>query len=720
MMETPEQNRNVFAIKKFLSEYLDLRKDKDNELETVDSIRKGVEFKGANLWILIFAIFMASLGLNVNSTAVIIGAMLISPLMGPIMGVGLSVGLNDFELMKRSLKSFLITTLFSVTTATIFFLVSPVAEGQSELLARTSPTIYDVFIALMGGLAGVVALSTKEKGNVIPGVAIATALMPPLCTAGYGLATGNLVYFLGAFYLYFINSVFISLATFAGVRVMHFQRKEFVDKKREKKVRQYIILIAVLTMCPAVYLTVGIIQSTFYESAANRFVAEQLSFENTQVLDKKIHYHGNKDNEIRVVLIGQEVPEASIAIARNKMKDYKLGETKLIVLQGMNNEAVDISSIRAMVMEDFYKNSEERLVEQTKKITVLEQSLARYKSFDELGKTIVPELKVLYPSVKTVSISHAIELTVDSVRTDTITLAVLKFGKHPDAHEKQKITEWLKGILSAGIKDNLSGMFDSVNSQIGEIAGEVGQTPLAWNSGVFSMIRNLSETVIVPIAGVILTFVMCYELIQLVTEKNNLHDVDTWMFFKWIFKTFCAVLIVTNTWNIVMGIFDVGQSVVNSSAGVIIGNTSIDISSVITDMEAQLEALGTGELFGLWFQSLFVGLTMNALSICIMLVIYGRMIEVYLTTSVGPIPLATMTNRDWSHTGQNYLKSLFALAFQAFLIMVCVGIYSVLVQSIATDGNISGAIWACMGYTVLLCFALFKTGSLSKSLFGAH
>ena len=423
MMETPEQNRNVFAVKKFLSEYLDLRKDKDNELETVDSIRKGVEFKGANLWILIFAIFMASLGLNVNSTAVIIGAMLISPLMGPIMGVGLSVGLNDFELMKRSLKSFLITTLFSVTTATVFFLVSPVAEGQSELLARTSPTIYDVFIA--------------------------TALMPPLCTAGYGLATGNLVYFLGAFYLYFINSVFISLATFAGVRVMHFQRKEFVDKKREKKVRQYIILIAVLTMCPAVYLTVGIIQSTFYESAANRFVAEQLSFENTQVLDKKIHYHGSKDNEIRVVLIGQEVPEASIAIARSKMKDYKLGETKLIVLQGMNNEAVDISSIRAMVMEDFYKNSEERLVEQTKKITVLEQSLARYKSFDELGKTIVPELKVLYPSVKTVSISHAIELTIDSVRTDTITLAVLKFGKHPDAHEKQKITEWLKARTGA-------------------------------------------------------------------------------------------------------------------------------------------------------------------------------------------------------------------------------------------------------------------------------
>ncbi len=283
-----------------------------------------------------------------------------------------------------------------------------------------------------------------------------------------------------------------------------------------------------------------------------------------------------------------------------------------------------------------------------------------------------------------------------------------------------KLDEWIRGLLTEGIIGNLSGMFNTVNTKVGEIAGEVGQTPFSWNSGVYSMIRNISETVIVPIAGVILTFVMCYELIQLVTEKNNMHDVDGWMFFKWIFKTFCAVMIVTNTWNIVMGIFDVGQSVVNRSAGVIIGDTALDVNTVIGNIEARLETLGTGELFGLWFQSIFVGLTMNALSICIMLVIYGRMIEVYLTTSVGPIPLATMTNRDWGHTGQNYLKSLFALAFQAFLIMVCVGIYSVLVRNIGTTGDISGAIWACMGYTVLLCFALFKTGSLSKSLFGAH
>ena len=283
-----------------------------------------------------------------------------------------------------------------------------------------------------------------------------------------------------------------------------------------------------------------------------------------------------------------------------------------------------------------------------------------------------------------------------------------------------KLDEWLRGLLIEGITGNLSGMFDTVNTKVGEIAVEVGMTPQGWNSGVFSMIQNLSETVIVPIAGVILTFVMCYELIQLVTEKNNLHDVDTWMFFKWIFKTYCAVLIVTNTWNIVMGVFDVAQSVVNSSAGVIIGDTSIDINSVITDMEGQLEALPTGELFGLWFQSLFVGLTMNALSICIMLVIYGRMIEVYLVTSIAPIPMATMGNREWSSMGQNYLRSLFALGFQAFLIIVCVAVYAVLVQTIAVDTDVIKAIWTCIGYTVLLCFTLFKTSSLSKSIFGAH
>ena len=258
------------------------------------------------------------------------------------------------------------------------------------------------------------------------------------------------------------------------------------------------------------------------------------------------------------------------------------------------------------------------------------------------------------------------------------------------------ITEWLKELLVSGIMSNLSGMFDHVNQKVGEISTQVGTTPQAWNSGVFSMVQNLSETVIVPIAGVILAFVMTLELIQLITDKNNLHDVDTWMFFKWIFKTACAILIVTNTWNIVMGVFDVAQSVVNNAAGVIISDASIDISSVVTDMEARLMEMDLGPLFGLWFQSLFVGITMWALTICIFIIVYGRMVEIYLVTSVAPIPMATMLNREWGQMGQNYLRSLFALGFQAFLIIICVGIYAVLVQNIALESDISAAIWTCM------------------------
>ena len=285
---------------------------------------------------------------------------------------------------------------------------------------------------------------------------------------------------------------------------------------------------------------------------------------------------------------------------------------------------------------------------------------------------------------------------------------------------KEQLTQWLKEILVGGITSNLSGMFDSVNQKVGEIATQVGQTPQGWNGGVFNMIRSLSETAILPIAGLILAFVMTLELIQLITDKNNLHDVDTWMFFKWIFKTACAVLIVTNTWNIVMGVFDVAQSVVNSASGVVAGNASIDISSVTADLDTRLMEMDLGPLFGLWFQSLFVGITMWALSICIFIIAYGRMVEIYLVTSVAPIPMATMTNREWGQMGQNYLRSLFALGFQAFLIIVCVGIYAVLVQDIATETDVIAAIWGCVGYTVLLCFTLFKTGSLSKAVFNAH
>ena len=283
-----------------------------------------------------------------------------------------------------------------------------------------------------------------------------------------------------------------------------------------------------------------------------------------------------------------------------------------------------------------------------------------------------------------------------------------------------KITDWIKELLISGIISNLNGLFDATNQQVAEISGQVGLTPQAWNGSIFSMIQNLSETVILPIAGAILAFVMTLDLIQLVVDRNNLNDVDTWIFFKWAFKSAAAILIVTNTWNIVMGVFDVAQSVVSSASGVIISDTSIDMNSVIGDIESRLTDMEVGPLLGLWFQSMFVGICTWALTICIFIVIYGRMIEVYFVTSVAPIPMATMMGREWGGMGQNYLRSLFALGFQAFLIIVCVAIYAVLVQNIATMEDISAAIWTCMGYTVLLCFSLFKTGSVAKGIFAAH
>ena len=280
----------------------------------------------------------------------------------------------------------------------------------------------------------------------------------------------------------------------------------------------------------------------------------------------------------------------------------------------------------------------------------------------------------------------------------------------------EKITEWLKGLLVGGIMSNLTGLFDSINGQVSEIAATVGATPQGWNGGVFSMVKNLSETVVVPIAGVILTFVMCVELIQMVVDRNSMHDFETFTLFKWAFKTFCSVLIVTNTWNIVMGVFEVAQTVVNRASGLIVADTSLDLGTVVTDMEARLMEMEVGPLFGLWFQSMLMGMVSWALTICIFVIVYGRMIEIYLVTSIAPIPMATMMNREWGQMGQNYLRSLFALGFQAVLIVVCVAIYAVLVRTISAEADVVKAIWTCMGYTVLLCFCLFKTSSLSRSV----
>lgn len=282
------------------------------------------------------------------------------------------------------------------------------------------------------------------------------------------------------------------------------------------------------------------------------------------------------------------------------------------------------------------------------------------------------------------------------------------------------IAEKLKELLVSGVMNNLTGLFDATNQKVQEISSQVGTTPQAWNGSIFNMIRNLSDSVMIPIAGLILAFVMTLELIQLIVDRNNMNDVDTWLFFRWAFKSAAAVLIVTNTWNIVMAVFDLSQTIVNRASGVIVGNTAINFDSLIPDLEARLEAMEIGPLLGLWFQSLFVGICTWALSICIFIICYGRMIEIYLVASVAPIPMATMMGKEWGGMGQNYLRSLLALGFQAFLIMVCVGIYAVLVQNIAVTGDITSAIWTCMGYTVLLCFSLFKTGSLAKSVFSAH
>ena len=282
-----------------------------------------------------------------------------------------------------------------------------------------------------------------------------------------------------------------------------------------------------------------------------------------------------------------------------------------------------------------------------------------------------------------------------------------------------KITDWLKEMLVGGIMDNLSGLFDSVNDQVGEIAGDVGASPASFSPEVFSLIRNISESVIIPIAGLILTFIACYELIQLIIEHNNLANFETWIFFKWIFKTFVAVMLITNTFNITMAVFDVSQHVVTSAAGIISGSTAVD-ASALENLEETLMDMDLGPLLGLWLQSIIVQITMSALSILIFVIVYGRMIEIYLMVSLAPIPFSTFGSREQSQIGQNYLRSLLALGFQGFLILICVGIYAVMVQGIAFTDDVIGSIWGVMGYTVLLCFTLFKTGTLAKGVFNCH
>ena len=432
----------------FIRRLLSLRNDKAPEEETIASIKASVEFRGANLWILIFAIFVASLGLNTNSAAVIIGAMLISPLMGPIMGMGLGVGINDFELLKRAFRSFATATIFSVLTATFYFAITPIDEAQSELLARTSPTIYDVLIALFGGLAGIVALcSTGQRGgNVIPGVAIATAIMPPLCTTGFGIATGNWIYAAGAFYLYLINSIFISLATFIGVNIFDFKKKVFVDKQREKRVKHIIVTIAVLTMLPSTLLTYMLVRENFFTSKANNFVAQVVTSEQTQVIAKEVDYH---TKEIRLVTIGEEIPEKELTRMKSQMENFGLEDAKLSIVQGTKN--LSASELKTMLNDPASRQADKNaqlLANEQQRADKLQKELDVYKKTELQAQSISAEMATLFPEAARVSIAHTFSYAVsDSLQKDSLTLVSLTLKKKLNTETREKMEEWLKTRL---------------------------------------------------------------------------------------------------------------------------------------------------------------------------------------------------------------------------------------------------------------------------------
>ena len=411
-----------------------------NEEETIQEISSGVTFHGANLWILVFAIFIASLGLNVNSTAVIIGAMLISPLMGPIVGMGLAVGINDSRLLSRSLKNYLVATTISVITATIYFLLTPLTEAQSELLARTSPTLYDVLIALCGGAAGILALSVGGKGNVIPGVAIATALMPPLCTAGYGLAMGNFSFFFGAFYLYFINTVFIALSTFVGVRMLRFRRKQFVDAARFSKVKRYIIGIVVLTMLPAAYMTVQIIRESVLDSNMRKFTKNELTFKGTQILSQK---RDEKTKQLNIVALGSPITSEAIKRAQARLADYKLGAYRLHIIQGAHSDSLLLSqAFQSGAGRSDADN--QKLLMQAEQISRLEGLLQGYAKYSQLGIDIRHEVKAVYPAVASISLSRVTEARTDTSSARQYVLAVVGSSKGLNQTERKQLQNWLK------------------------------------------------------------------------------------------------------------------------------------------------------------------------------------------------------------------------------------------------------------------------------------
>lgn len=428
--------------------YFNLMPDKDDELAIIQQISSGVSFRGANLWVLIFAILIASLGLNVNSTAVIIGAMLISPLMGPIIGMGLAVGTNDLDLLKRAVKNYSVATVISVLTATLYFLITPLGEAQSELLARTSPTLYDVFIAFCGGAAGIIALCTRGKGNVIPGVAIATALMPPLCTAGYGLASGHFLYFLGAFYLFFINTVFIALATFCGVRLLHFQQSEFLSSDVGAKAHRIVTAIVVLTMLPAAVMTVNIVRKSFFENNMRKFIKTELTQRGTQIISTDVEKDSMK---LRVVAVGREITEATRTAAEQRMEQYGMKGYRLHIIQGVQTDSILALNNQLTQVNTTRESDRQQIIELSAQATTLAAQLEGYARLDDLSSELRPELKALFPQVRSIGLSRVTETLSDTALQHRFVVALVGTApnKRLNPADRQKLQEWLQTRTAA-------------------------------------------------------------------------------------------------------------------------------------------------------------------------------------------------------------------------------------------------------------------------------
>ncbi len=437
------------GLRRFAEElrtYFNINDDLETQSETEASIRSGVSFKGSQLLILIFAIFIASLGLNTDSIPVIIGAMLISPLMGPIIGMGLGIGIQDFDLLKRGLKNIIAAVIGSLLTSALYFLISPQYEGASQLLARTSPSIYDVFVALFGGAAGILSIAAKNKGQVLPGVAIATSLMPPLCTAGYGLATWQMHFFLGALYLFFTNMVFILVATWIGVKLFRFKSVVYQNEKRAAKVKYVVYTVVAATVCVSTYLTVVMLQKNIFLDKAQNFIENEMIFPNTQVLNHKESYEGGK-RVIDVTLIGEALPKDSLQLAMmTKLDSLGLGGTKLVIRQGFS---LSTSPIENGKDDDrFYELMQSELNNKQTKIDSLKQILAVHKQFSDESRNVSPEIKVLFPSIKDLALSHIVATSVDNSAADTVNMVFVNAPSGLSATERKKLIDYIEVRLN--------------------------------------------------------------------------------------------------------------------------------------------------------------------------------------------------------------------------------------------------------------------------------